>query len=408
MSGLVKETVLNLGHDVVALCDVDAARFAEVKKWVGEDRLGKMATYKDYRQLLQKEKDLDGVMIATPDHWHAPIALAAMQCGKHVYCEKPLAHSISETRILREFSRNAKVVTQMGNQGSGHINLRRCIEVIQAGVIGPVKDVHVWHPTHGWPSGVDRPTGEDAIPKDLDWNFWLGPAPARPYKKGIYHPSRWRGWWDFGGGSLEDFGCHAFNLAVRALKLKHPERIEVAGTELGKETFPKTCRVRFHFAARESMPPVCIHFYSGGEKPPADVTADLLTTFGNEIATGGCLLLGERGTISAGLWNVDGYLKMKEDAKFRGIGKHDAAKAVPAVLHDSRGHIREWTEACMGKTTAFSDFDTGGHLTEITLAGILALRLGHDIEWDSEAMAVKGDANASCIIKPQSRPGWGM
>jgi predicted dehydrogenase len=406
MQSLLRESSRGLKQNIVAFCDVDEGRIAPSMKTAGEPAKAP-TVYKDFRKLLDAEKAVDAVLIGTPDHWHVPICRAAMKAGKHVYCEKPLAHAVSEARELRELTRESKVVTQTGNQGSASGNMRRSMELIQAGVLGPVREIHIWHPPHGWPSGVDRPAGEDPIPKGLDWDFWIGPAPMRPYKKGIYHPARWRGWYDFGGGSVADFCCHAFNLPVRALKLDYPTKIEISGTGLGKESFPQSCTVRYHFPARQGRGPVLLAFYTGGDMPPAAAMAGVTETFGKVPRTG-CLLLGEKGTLSAGLWNSDCYLKMRDEPKFRGGGNHDAAKPVPQTLPRSPGHMREWVDACKGGPKVFSDFDIGGHLTEIGMAGVLALRLQRAIEWDGPNMTVKGIPEAAALVRPQPRKGWQM
>ena len=264
--------ILQLGHNVAAMCDVDTAQMAGSQKRHG-DGAAKAALYQDYRVLFEKEKSIDAVVIATPDHWHAPICRAAMQAGKHVYCEKPLTHTIAEARQLRELSKASKVITQTGNQGSASPNLRRSMELIAANFFGPITEIHVWHPEHGWPSGVARPEGSDPVPNNLDWDFWLGTAPVRPFKANTYHPVNWRGWYDFGNGSVGDFCCHGFNMPVRALNLDYPTRIEISGTELGRESFAKACTVRYHFPARGDRGPVKLNFYTGGDLPPEEVTA---------------------------------------------------------------------------------------------------------------------------------------
>ena len=398
--------IVSLGQNVIALCDLEEGRIPRAKGMIGDAAAGAKG-YKDYRKLLESEKSLDAVIIATPDHWHAPIVKAAMQAGKHIYCEKPLAHTIAEVRKIRELSRRSTVVTQTGNQGSASKNLRRNIELIQAGLIGHVHDIHIWHPSHDWPSGVDRPAGEDQVPAGFDWDFWVGPAPMRPYKNGIYHPVRWRGWYDFGNGSIGDFCCHAFNLPVRALNLDYPTKIEVSGTGLGKESFAKSCTVRYHFPKLGKREPVKLHFYSGGDLPPPDVTKPMVDTFGKVDRTG-CLLVGEKGVISAGLWNSDGYLVMNGEPKFTGIFNHEAAKPIPTSFREVSGHMIEWVDACLGGPKTFSDFDIGGHLTELGLAGVVALRLGHDIEWNGKKMQVKGVKEAKAIISPEYRHGWGV
>ena len=404
MQGHLKEITANLHQNLIAVCDVDDSRVAASAK-ANPVAMARAKVYKDYRQLLASEKTLDAVIIATPDHWHAPICTAAIRARKHVYCEKPLAHTIADTRRLRELSRRAKVVTQTGNHGSASANMRRSIELIEAGVFGQIREVHVWHPAHHWPSGVDRPAGEDPIPIGLDWDFWLGPSPDRPYKRGEYHPGQWRGWYDFGGGSLADFCCHAFNLPVRALKLAYPRIVEVSGRRLGKDSFPSTCIVRFRFPERGRLDPVTIFFYTGGWTPPAELTDDLKLTFG-AVPTSGCLMIGEKGIVSAGLWNTLGHMKMNGDKTYHGVNGHKATKNVPVTLPRVEGHMREWVDACLGGPATFSNFDIGGHITEIGLAGVLALRVGYDIEWDGERMRAPDVPEAEELVNPEPREGW--
>ncbi|MEI6074260.1 MAG: Gfo/Idh/MocA family oxidoreductase [Verrucomicrobiota bacterium] len=405
MQGLITE-IKTAGQNIVALCDVDAQRISTTQKSFG-DFLSGAKFYRDYRELLKREKSLNAVVVATPDHWHASICTAAIQAEKHVYCEKPLTHSVAETRQLRALAKKSKVVTQTGNQGAASPNFRRSMELIQAGAIGPVGEIHIWHPPHGWPCGVDRPTGEDPIPEGLDWDFWLGPAPLRPYKNGQYHQINWRGWYDFGGGSLADFCCHSFSLPVRALNLDYPNEIKVSGTPLGKESFPTNCKLQFKFPARAGRGHVSIYFYTGGEKPPANVTAGMEETFG-EVPRTGCMLQGGLGTLSAGLWNNECYLKLNGEQKFRDGTKHEAGKNIPKSLPRApQGrHVLEWIEACQGGPKTFSPFEIGGHVTEIGAAGIVALRLGRDIEWDGKAMRVSGVPEADALVKPVYRKGW--
>ncbi len=405
MMGMDLNLITGLGQNVTAVCDVDESQVEKAKAAVG----GKAKGYKDYRKLLEEEKNLDAVIIATPDHWHAPIIMAAMEAGKHIYCEKPLAHDIWQTRKIRELARKSKVITQTGNQGSASKNLRRNIELIQAGVIGQVHDIYIWHPEFGFPTGVNRPDGGDPVPAGLDWNFWIGPSPMRPYKRDIYHPAKWRGWYDYGNGIIGDFCCHVFNLPVRALNLGYPEKIEVSGTNMDKESFPSTSTVRYHFPKKDKRGPVRMHFYSGsgGPMPPDDITRSMVDTFGR-IDRVGCIMVGDKGMISAGFWNSDGYIIMKGESKYKGIFNHDAAKAVPTGFRKVDSHMGEWVDACLGGSKTYSDFDFGGYLTEIGLAGVVALRLGHDIEWNGEKMKVKGVKEAGAIIRPDYRPGWGI
>ena len=406
MQGLMKEVTV-LEQNIVALCDLDPNRLAVTQKAFG-DAVEKAAVYHDYRQLLEREKSVDAVVIATPDHWHAAISHAAMAAGKHVYCEKPLTHTIGEARQIAAAARQFKVVTQTGNQGSSSANFRRSMEIIQAGVLGPVREVHIWHPVHSWPCGVDTPTTADPIPAGFDWNFWLGPAPVRAYKTGIYHPGNWRGWYDFGGGSLADFCCHAFSLPVRALDLDYPQRIEVTGSPLAIASFPKSCRVKFFFPARGKRPAVVIYFHTGGDMPPVEVTAGMGATF-NQVPNTGCLIVGDAGTLSAGLWNNDFHIRMKGEASYGGTN-HEAVKAVPQTLPRAprERHMLEWIEACQGQGKTFSPFEIGGHVTEIGAAGLLALRLGKDLDWDGAAMVAKDHPETAAWITPQHREGWGL
>ncbi len=402
MQVLLQE-ILQAGHHAAAVCDVDKAQITASQKRHGEG-LAQATTYDDYRQLFEKEKGMDAVVIATPDHWHMPLCRMAMAAGKHVYCEKPLTHTLAEARELRELARTSQVVTQTGNQGSASGNLRRSIELIQAGLLGEITTIHVWHPVHGAPYGTDRPSYSDPIPDGLDWDFWVGPAPERPYKDAIYHPGKWRAWYDFGNGSLGDFCCHSFNMPVRALGLDHPDRIHVSGRKLGKESFPEACTVSYHFPSKGNRGPVKLHFYTGGDEPHEGITKELVRTFG-KLPRVGCLLEGTKGQLSAGLWNSQCYVRLQGEETFLGADKHEAAKAIPESLPRSAGHMAEFLQACQGKGTTYSDFDLGGHLTEIGLAGVVALRLEpNEIPWDGTRLQVPGVSAADAFIRKTDRP----
>ena len=406
MQGLMKELTL-LEANIVALCDLDENRLAFTRKAFDPD-VAAAKNYHDYRDLLDKEKSVDAVVIATPDHWHAAISAAAMRAGKHVYCEKPLTHTVAEARQIAAIARETKVVTQTGNQGSASANFRRSLEIIQAGVLGPVREVHIWHPPHSWPNGVPMPAEAAPIPTGFDWNFWLGPAPVRPYQPTIYHPGNWRGWFDFGGGSLADFCCHAFSLPVRALDLDYPTRIEVSGTALALPSFPKSCEVKFSFPARGKRGPVTVRFYTGGALPPPEATAGMKESYG-KVRENGCLIIGDAGTLSAGLWNNEFHIQMKGEPAFGGTN-HDAVKAVPITLPRAprERHMLEWLDACRGNGKTFSPFEIGGHVTEIGASGLLALRLGHGIDWDGAAMTAPGQPETVAWVKPQHRGDWGL
>jgi predicted dehydrogenase len=402
IQGLV-DHAMKLGHEVTAFCDVDERQLAASKKRRPQIA-DKVHSYQDYRVLLEKEKTLDAVIIATPDHWHAPICHAAMDAGKHVFCEKPLTHTLEEARTLRERTRRSKVVTQTGNQGSASSNLRRSMELLAAGLFGDITDIHVWHPGLQAPYGTQRPQDSDPVPEGLDWDFWVGPAPSRPFKEALYHPAQWRAWYDFGNGTLGDFCCHSFNLPVRALALDYPDKILVRGEKMGLETFPVSSTTSFHFPAKGDRREVMLHFHVG-DPPPEERTEELRKTFGG-LPRVGCLFHGTKGQLSAGLWNSQCYVRLNGEAKFLGADNHEAAKPIAQTLPRSKGHLEEWLDACRGEGTTFADFDFGGHLTEIGLAGIVALKLQQDIPWDGPAMKVPGMPEADRLVRKENRPDY--
>ena len=416
MRGYLIPELNKLDQTVVAICDVDQRQLDSALQ---VDELKQAKTYRDYRELLDNESGVDGVIIATPDHWHVPICEAALKAGKHVYCEKPLAHSVAECRALEKLAfSHPKLATQTGNQGCSTEGFRRSFEVIQSGLLGNITEVHVWHPAHSWPNGVDRPATSDPIPEGLDWNFWLGTAPDRPYNKDIYHPGKWRGWYDFGGGSLADFCCHGFQLAFRALELDAPTRIEATGNDLGHESFATRCTVTFEFAAKGKRGPVKLVFYSGDQNlPPMEVTQ-------GPVGTTGCLVVGSEGTLSAGLWNTDCNVRLKGAKEFRGadqpeiaripktqpridteVLKWDPAKAAkgerPRWSKVNNSHMFEWVLACAGDAKTYSPFEIGARITEVGMLGVLALRMQKTFLWDAENRRATGLPEAEAIIDPK-------
>ena len=260
--------LMRLPVNIVAMCDVDQRQLALAKSVLGPKPA---ALYSDYRQMLHKERSIHAVVIATPDHWHMHLCRTMMEAGKHVYCEKPLAHAVGEVRMLRQLARRTNVVTQMGNQGSASESFRRSIEVIGAKALGQIRNVHAYVPGGHFPRGIDRPRGGEGAPGALDWDFWVGPSPAQPYHDHLFHPWDWRGWYAFGGGQLADFGCHTFNLPMRALALSYPDRIEVSGTGFGKASYFVSGQVRIHFPARMNgrFAPVTLNWYDDVNPPTA-------------------------------------------------------------------------------------------------------------------------------------------
>ncbi|MGA2748398.1 MAG: Gfo/Idh/MocA family oxidoreductase [Verrucomicrobiota bacterium] len=418
------------GETLAALCDVNANALNGLAH-----QLPGAKTYKDYRELFDKEKSIDAVDIATPDHMHAVIAATAIKLGKHVYCQKPLTHDVFEARTLRELARKYKVATQMGNQGSASDSLRRAVEIVQAGVIGPVHEAYVWTNRPIWPQGMDRPPGADPVPSQLEWDLWLGTAPERPFKSfwptpqnmmeqqrrqvPVYQPFVWRGWLDFGTGALGDMACHTVNWPFRSLNLGYPTEIEATSSGINSEMYPTSSRIRFQFPARESMPPVTLHWSDGGNKPAADVTADVEAMLG-QLSNSGCIMVGEKGTIFSpddGDQDLRAFIKLKGDREMVGVQNHDAVKAIPQKIPrnshtgapDERQHL-EWLQACKdGKfDVPYSNFDIAAYLTEIILLGCVALRVGKKLEWDGPAMTAKNAPEAANVVKRHYRKGWDL
>jgi len=387
------------GENIVALCDVDSAHAGGIFR-----RYEGAKIYADYRKMLEEQKDIDAVVIATPDHQHAIITMAALRAGKHVYCEKPLTHTVWEARQVAQAAREHKAATQMGNQGQASEQTRRLCEFILDDAIGPVREVHVWtdRPSNGlfneyWPQGIERPKETPAVPRTLAWDLWLGPAPMRPYNP-IYVPFRWRGWWDFGTGALGDIGCHALDPVFRALKLGAPTSVEASSTRVNQETYPLASMITYHFPARGEMPPVKLTWYDGGLRPPRPEELEP----GERMGDNGHLFIGDKGKIL----NQDGYhLLPKSRAKAYGDP--------PKKLARSPGHYVEWIAACKGGAPGGSNFDWAGPLTEAVLLGNVALRLQLREElttkkllWDSANLRFTNSDTANEFLKTEYRKGW--
>lgn len=361
-------------ENIVTLCDVDDRMAVKARaQWP------KAPYYKDYRDLLDKEhKNIDAVIVTTPDHMHAPIALAAMQLGKHVYCEKPLTHDIYEARILTKAAAKYKVVTQMGNQGSSGDDTRNIETWIQSGVIGDVHSVHVWTNRPTWPQGVPTPTGKFDIPKELNWDLWLGTAPHRDFNP-TYLPATWRGWSDFGTGSLGDMGCHFIDVPYRALKLKYPVAVSCSvgsvysgffQEEVYTDSYPPSSVTYIKFPARESMPPVELAWYDGGIKPRRP--DELLPDEPMGEWDGGIIFEGTKGKLMAGLFGRNPTLLPTNRMKDANLPK----SKFPFVERGTEGHQTQWTNACKQGYGAYtsSSFDKSGPLAETVLMGNLAVR----------------------------------
>lgn len=374
-------------ENIVALCDVDERQAAATFR-----RFPKARRHSDFRKMLEAEKSIDAVVIATPDHTHATAAVMAMKLGKHVYCEKPLTHSIYEARVMRETAARCKVVTQMGIQGHSYDGHRRAVELIQAGVLGAIREVHVWSDRPIWPQGIDRPEDTMPVPKQLDWDLWLGPAPWRPYHS-AYVPFNWRGWWDFGTGALGDMGIHNADVAFWGLNLGAPSSAEAEVSDVHAETAPQWSIIRFEFPARGALPPVKLTWYDGGRKPPKELA------HGQEIPTNGALLVGEKGTLFSPDWHADQF-KLLPEKQFEGF------KGPEPTLPRSPGHHEEWVAACKGGPPAMAPFSYSAPMTEAVLLGNVAIRAGEKVEWDAEDLNVTNCPRANEFIRRGYRSGW--
>ncbi len=394
-------------ENIIALCDVDTDKAAKTFSKYPNAR-----KYGNYRDMFEKEKDLDAVIIATPDHTHAIIAMAAMQRGLHVYVQKPLTHSVWEARLLTETARKQKVVTQMGNQGRSGEGLRLMMEWVAAGALGQVKEVHGWTNRPVWPQGieVDRPKDPPPTPATLDWNEWIGPAAMRPFHP-TYHPARWRAWWDFGTGSLGDMACHILDPVFAALQLGYPESVEgnistyyedfFKYVEPRNEMYPRSTIVRYRFPARKNMAPVAVTWWDGGLMPARPADLEPQRKMGDD--DGGVLLIGTEATLMAGCYGRGPRLipetRMKDFTQ--------PAKTLERVPGGENGHEQDWIRACKGGAPASSNFDYSGPLTEMVLMGNLAVRFPNRLLlWDGQAMKVTNDEAANAYVRREYREGW--
>lgn len=409
-------------ENIVALCDVDQNTLDSRGKKYPNAKL-----YRDWRKMFDEmARSIDAVTISTPDHVHGVAASTAMKLKKHVYCQKPLVQTVYEARHLRELANKQKLVTQMGNQGSSEDGLRRAVECVHAGLIGPVREIHVWSNRPIWPQGLDRPAGEDPVPAHLDWDGWLGPAAMRPYKNDTYHPFKWRGWLDFGTGALGDMACHTSNMPFRAAKLGYPTVVECEDhSGMNTETFPKTSRIRFEFPAREGLPPVKFWWYDGnpGDKsvkllrPAEEATREIVEMRG-ELPHSGCLLIGDKGKIfSPDDYGAQFFLKLSGQAGYKPARDHEAVTAIPQTIPRSRfrgdsdkaQHL-EWIAAIKENNPqlCYSRFDIAAYLTEIILLGCVALRVGkgQPLDWDGPKMRAKNNKAAAQFVSREYRKGW--
>lgn len=396
------------GFQIVALCDVDDAYAKKAyDKWPQARR------YRDFRELFSAEGDkIDAVYIGTPDHTHALITLAALRRKKHVCCVKPLTRTVRELQAVQAEARKAGTATQVtALPHTSEAGCRTC-ELIWAGAIGPVREVHVWSNRPLWPQGMTRPPGQDPIPAGFDWKLWIGPAPMREFKKdwpddhyalaqvkpagnkkpwysSVYHPFNFRGWWDFGTGALGDMGCHYFNTPFRALKLVHPLAVQATATKLMPESAPLASIVAYDFPARDTFPPLRAVWYDGGLKPPAPRELG-----GQPLPEEGVLYVGDEGKMLN-----ERILSEERARKFA---------SVPKTLPRRSGTWGEWADACKGGEPAGCNFDWAGPLTQIVLLGNIAVRLERRLEWNGAEMKFTHSDAANQLLHAPYQNGWSL
>ena len=406
------------GVAIVGLCDVDGGTLTKKGREFPDAK-----QFTDYREMLDQLGDkVDIVTVSTPDHNHACAAIKAMRMKKHVYCQKPLTWSIREARMMREVSQEMGVVTQMGNQGTSEDGLREAVEVIRSGAIGDVSEVHIWSNRPVWPQGVGRPEGEDPIPEGLNWDAWIGPAPMRPFKDGVYHSFNWRGWVDFGTGALGDMACHTTNMPVMALELWDPIAVTAVKNPgiFEDETFPGSSSLMFEFPTRGNLPACNFYWYDGGNLPNDDVISQLPESFQKRIQqqreggrkTSGAVVVGSKGLLfSPDDYGAQYYL-LPED-NFKDFKKPE--QSLPRIPYKAGGDQRqkwEFVSTVKGEYEpgTMSNFGYAGRLTETILVGNLAMRVGEGqrIEWDAKSLQSTNVPAVNEFVQREYREGWSL
>jgi predicted dehydrogenase len=374
---------------LVAVADVDLNHADSIKKKFPDVKI-----YQDWRELLDKEKDIDSINVTVPDHMHAAIAMSALQLGKHVYCQKPLTHDIYETRRLTEVARAKKLVTQMGIQIHSQGAYLQAARIIQQGDIGKIKEVHSWSEKK-WGDSSPRPDRSDPVPDRFNWDEWIGTAAERPFLgKGYYHPGNWRKRLDFGTGTFGDMGCHIFDPVFNSLKLTGPISVRSDGPAPGQWNWAINAIVRYvfpgtPFTAEET---INVTWYDGDEKPPMEVRALLE---GDKLPDQGTIFVGTKGTL---LLPHIAYAQLYPDKVF-------ASYQRPHV--QELDHWRQFVDACLGKTQTAANFDYAGPLTETVLLGSVASRFPHTtLQWNAPALKFEGASDANHYLRRQYRAGW--
>jgi predicted dehydrogenase len=391
----LSETAKSPHVNVVALCDID-----ESTPHLGRaaETFPKARRYTDWRRLLDDARDIDAVLVSTPDHMHAPIAMAAIALGKHVHCQKPLTHTVFEARQLQLAAKRAGIVTQMGNQIQSDVSYRTAVQVVHDGVIGKVREVYSWQSgPMRWMLESDRPPGADPVPAGLHWDDWLGVAPTRPYKAKIYHSFNWRAWQDFSNGQLGDFGCHILDPVFTALELTAPLSVRAEAPPINREVWTRSATVYYEFpgTSRTADSTLKLTWYDGeGSKPPREL---LDVPDGFELPGAGSLLKGEKGMMVIPHVALPKLLPVEKfaDYKFPEVG--------------SRDHYVSWADACRGEGTTTSNFDYSGPLTEAVLFGSVAIRVPREtLKWDAAGLKITNSSDANALLTKDYREGWAV
>ena len=392
------EAFSKLGEEIVALCDVDQDNLDKAAKKVSFWH-PHVQCYRDWRDMLARESDLDAVVVSTPDHMHGICAIAAMERGCHVYVEKPLVRTWWEAERFRDVAKACGVITQMGNNGNGTDSQRRNIEILQSGVLGRIREIHVTTNRPIWPQGLNRPEGGDTVPDSLDWNLWLGIAPKRPFKKNVYHAFKWRGWFDFGTGAMGDIACHAMSFFWRGLDLRQVLCVEtLQSTERFEETYPQATTVKLMAESGQQDSLIDIYWYDGNTCPSPEVCKRL--TKGRLDKISGTMIVGEKGVF----WG--GQVMMNGDDKFTRHQDHPATRDIPETLPRVQNHHWEFAEAIRGGSRPFSDWDHSVPLTEAVLLGCIAQRVPGRLIWNSAQGRFTNSDEANLLLKPSVRHGW--
>jgi predicted dehydrogenase len=395
--------------DVVAICDTNEHTLNRA----GSLRFPKAKCYTDFRKMLDAMgKSIDAVTVSTPDHNHAPAALMAMRLGKHCFCQKPLAHSVYEVRLMAQVAKEKNLATQMGNQGTADPKLRRGAAVIKSGVLGAVKEVHVWTDRPVWPCFASRPK-PDPIPSYLNWDAWLGPAPQRPYAMDCYANFRWRAWWDFGTGALGDDACHSVNMAYMALNLRHPTSMQAETSGHNRDGYPRWSKIVYEFPALDGRSGLKLFWYDGKKLPDPALLSEMRALYPKQVEAlrrrklnfngiGGCIIKGDKATLYAPGDYAD------QEQKLSGGGR------LPEVpFTKSPGHFEEWVRAIRGGEPAMSSFPNyAAGLAETILLGNLAVWMANEpgvgpkVAWDAKNMRSPNTPALEPLLKPTYRAGY--